>query len=202
MKKVSFIFAAVLIVELLTACHHSLESNEGNQYGQQQMGPTTSRVVVVRVNQQNPAVAEYVNLDTAPSQQNFAQFATNQQNWQVVNNSQVISGTQGYKTAQQGSYFVEQPKDFVASAQPQTVQLSADYYRGGNYGCGYCHYPNYYGYDGYNFNHYYYPNYGVNYGGYNYLPTYYSNYSYWYYQPIFYYPSYYNYNYYIYSAWW
>lgn len=195
LKKVSLIFAAVLIVELLISCNHSLEGTMGPRPYDQANAPATSKSVVVRVNPQNPSVAEYINLDAAPAQQNFEQFTSTQQNWQSVSHSQVISGSQGYPAAQTGAYFVQQP----TKGQQNAV---AGYFRGNNYGCGYCSsYPNYGGYGSYNYNHYYYPNSGVNYGSYNYLPTYYSNYSYWYYQPTFYYPSY-NYNYYIYSSWW
>ncbi len=201
MLRVSLIFATVLIIELLTGCGHHLDDQQGPNFDRRvQMGPTTSRAVVVRTNAQNPQSAEYTNLDSAPSKENFSQFANSPQNWQPVDNSRVISGSRGFPQAQKGAYFVQQPKDFVAPAQNEYVQLTAGYSRGGAY--GYCNYPNYGGYGDYSYYHYYYPNYAANYSSYYYLPTYYSNYSYWYYQPTYYYPTYYGYNYYIYSAWW
>ena len=195
MKKVSYLFAAALVIKLLTGCHHPYQDRY-DAPSEQSAAPATSKVVVVRVDSQNPQSAEYVNLDSAPSKESFSQFATNYHDWQAVDNSKVIDQSQGYPVAHQGSYFVEHPKDFVA-AKGQNLTALYGYGRG----CGYCGYPNYYGYGNGSYNHYY-PNAYVNYGLYSYLPTYYSNYSYWYYQPYAYYPAYYNYNYYIYTSWW
>ncbi len=200
MKRVSLIFALALAAKLLMACGHN--SDAPVQTYELPQGPMAAKTVVVRTSVDDPKNVQYTELKNTPEKSGMEKFVEQDHKWKDLDNSKVISEDQGYPQANnQGWYFVQQPKDFVAPQSSGSNLTSA--WIGTYSNCGYYTYPNYAGYGNYSYYHYY-PSYAYNnYYNYNYQPTYYYNYSYWYYQPYAYYPAYYNnYNYYVYTVWW
>ena len=113
MKRLSLIFALALAAKLLTGCGH--QNNEPAQLNSElPQGPMAAKTVIVRMNIDDPKKVEYVEMKSTPDRDGFQKFAETDHKWKTLDDKKVISSEEGYPEANQGWYFVKQPRDFAA----------------------------------------------------------------------------------------
>jgi len=191
-KKLSLLIFSLLAM----SCGPKNNQPEGFSFSNRNLNEVPRQSFIVRTNNQNHQV-EYATADFSPttSPQELQQVPAQIQQWQPVQQNQMINQLNGFPQAQDRSmYFMQNTAAYNSYSQ----------------------YPYYGGYNGYPYYHNYYPNTlpscgyypcqgyyppTCGYPCYGYVPTYYYNYNWYYYYPA--YAYYYGpYNYFYYSYWW
>lgn len=157
---------------------------------------------VVRTNPQT-GQAEYAtaNFDSSTDQRQLEQMAGEIQNWEPIQQQQILGQNTGYNSNSAGAMYFSDPRLFNGRnpmAHQQGIYGGRGYNYPGSYRYGYYGIPNYGRY-----NHYYPQFQYQNFGQYYYQPTYCYSVNCYYWNPCYtsYYPSY-GYQYSFYARWW